>query len=83
VTNRSVAPASANPLLDTRGAAAYLGLRPATLESWRYTGGPAGGGPPYIALGRRRIRYRRADLDAWLESRTRRSTSDPGPGDGD
>lgn len=27
-------------------------------------------GPPYVKVGRRTVRYRRADFEAWLASRT-------------
>jgi len=33
-------------------------------------------GPKWISLSTRRIRYRRSDVLAWLESRTRQSTRD-------
>ena len=57
--------------------AAYLAaLSPRTLEALRVKGG----GPAYIALGRRTVRYRRRDLLQWIEERQRRSTSDPGRG---
>jgi excisionase family DNA binding protein len=56
-----------SPLLDRAAAAAYLGLAVATLETWassrRYS-------LPFVKLGRR-VMYRRADLDAFIESRTR------------
>jgi hypothetical protein len=56
--------------------AAYLtGTSGRTLEAWRLHGG----GPPFIALGRRAVRYRRRDLMDWIDARRRRSTSDPGP----
>jgi excisionase family DNA binding protein len=45
-------------------AAAYLDLRPTTLASWRNKNV----GPAYLKVGRL-IRYRQADLDAWLNSR--------------
>ena len=61
-------------LLTTTEAAAYVGLSHRTLERYRVTGQ----GPPYLKVGRR-VLYRRADLDAWLENKVRRSTSDPGP----
>ena len=67
------APPSA--LLTTAQAAAILSLSPRTLEQLRVKGG----GPPYFALGKRAVRYRRRDLDAWLYARRRKSTSDPGP----
>jgi hypothetical protein len=56
--------------------AAYLAaVSVRTLEAWRLHGG----GPPFIAIGRRAVRYRRRDLLDWMEARRRRSTSDPGP----
>ena len=61
------------PLLDTDQVATLLGLRPNTLAQWRMTGS----GPTFVRLGRR-VRYRAADIDAWIESQARRSTSDPG-----
>ena len=50
--------------LDTRQAAAYLGLSPKTLIKMRITGE----GPRYAKVGRRVI-YDMADLDAWVEER--------------
>ena len=47
-------------------AAAYLGIKPESLEIWRSTRRHI---IPYLRIGRR-IRYRRADLDQWLTSRT-------------
>jgi len=52
-------------------AAKVLGLAPSTLAKLRLSGN----GPVYCKLGRRVI-YRREDLDAWLESRVARNTSD-------
>ena len=63
-----------NDLLTTAEAAAYVGLSPRTFERYRVTGE----GPPYLKVGRL-VFYRRTDLDAWLENKIRRSTSDPGP----
>jgi predicted DNA-binding transcriptional regulator AlpA len=40
-----------------------------------------GGGPPFVKLGTGKqgsVRYRLSDLERWIESRTRRSTSDSG-----
>ena len=59
--------------LDTRAAAAHLGLSPRTLDRYRVSGE----GPEYFKLGTR-VRYRLADLEAWTETRRRRSTSDEG-----
>ena len=61
--------------LRTREAAAYCGLSARTLEKLRLTGG----GPPFATpLGRRFVVYDIADLDQWMRSGRRRSTSDPG-----
>ena len=60
-------------LLDTPTAADRLGLKPATLETWRWSGK----GPPFLKLGGR-VRYRQQDLNRWLEGCVRRSTSDHG-----
>jgi excisionase family DNA binding protein len=52
-------------------AAEYLGLKAATLNKWRVHGE----GPPFIKVGRL-IRYRKADLDAYLAGRLVRSTAE-------
>ncbi len=52
-------------LLNTPNAARRLGLSSATLEHWRM----ARKGPPFIRMGFRKIYYRAADLDQWIESR--------------
>ena len=57
-------------ILNTPEAASYVKLSPVTMERKRLTGD----GPPYVKIGKA-VRYRRADLDAWLESRLIRSTS--------
>jgi excisionase family DNA binding protein len=49
-------------LLNTGQAAVELGLSKSTLEHWR----TVRKGPPFVRVGPRCIRYRRADLDAWL-----------------
>lgn len=53
-------------LLETTAAAEYLGVAPRTLTVWRCTKRYM---IPYIKVGRL-VRYRRDDLDLWLESRT-------------
>ena len=57
-------------LLDDVQAADVLGLAPATLRKWRCQGG----GPAFFRLGRL-IRYRRDEIEAWLESRRVENTS--------
>ena len=64
-----------NPdLLDTGQAAAYLAVSQNTLEIWRCTKRYA---IPYVKIGRK-VRYRRTDLDEWLEARTRRERNGEG-----
>jgi hypothetical protein len=57
------------PTLDTEGAAAYTGFEAGYLAKLR----TIGGGPTFIKTGA--VRYDPDDLDAWLESRKRISTS--------
>jgi predicted DNA-binding transcriptional regulator AlpA len=54
-----------SPLLDEAGAASYLKISRKTMEGWRLRGG----GPPYVRISHRCVRYRPEDLDAWLEAR--------------
>ena len=54
-------------------AAHYVGLSASTLAKMRLRGD----GPMYAKAGPRIVIYDRGDLDAWLASRRRRSTSDP------
>ena len=56
-------------LVDDKEAAAILDVSPGTLGVWRSTGRY---NLPFIKVGRN-VRYRRADLDAWLEKRYRDS----------
>ena len=58
-------------LLDTDEAANYLGVARNTLEVWRSAGRY---GLQFVRVGRR-IKYRKSDLDAWIESRTASSTA--------
>lgn len=63
------------PRLSTRQAAEFLGLSARTLEKRRLS---CTADPPYRKLGKRVV-YDRDELLAWLESKRRASTSDPGP----
>ena len=54
-------------LLTTEQAAAYLGVKPRSLEVWRCVGRY---GLPYLKVGRL-VRYRQSDLDAFLERNVR------------
>ncbi len=66
---RRVASATAN--VDTRRAAELIGMSKRTLEKWR----GEGTGPPFLKLGRR-VLYSVADLEEWILSRRRYSTSE-------
>lgn len=56
---------SADQLFKREDAAAYLDLKPQTLAKWAMTGRYD---LPFIRVGHS-VRYRRSDLDRWLESR--------------
>lgn len=58
-------------VVTTREAARFVGLSESTLAKLRLNGN----GPTYCKLGRRVV-YRLADLEQWLQSRTARDTSD-------
>jgi DNA helicase HerA-like ATPase len=63
-------------LLIARDAALYIGLAQQTLAKMRVTGDS----PPFYKVGRQ-VLYDKADLEAWLCVRRRRSTSDSGEHD--
>jgi len=62
--------------IDTEGLARRLRISPRTVEGWRVRGG----GPPFLRIGRGRGRiiYDLADVEIWLVSCRRISTSDTG-----
>ncbi|MDQ3606988.1 MAG: helix-turn-helix domain-containing protein [Gemmatimonadota bacterium] len=61
-------------LLTEVEAAATIGFSPRFLQERRMRGG----GPPYVRVSARAIRYRPEDLESWAAERLRTSTSDPG-----
>ena len=63
-------PPDPEALLDEAQAAAFLGFAPRTLQAWRQRGG----GPLYVRISSRAIRYRRRDLIAWVEKRLVKNT---------
>ena len=65
-------PAFWNALIDEKAAADFLGLTDRFMQHRRQQGG----GPRYVAVSSRCIRYRRIDLRAWSEALLRTSTSD-------
>ena len=64
-----------NSLIGEREAASFLGLTDRSMQQFRQ----GGGGPQYVVISARCIRYRRADIKAWADARLRSSTADPGP----
>lgn len=61
-------------MLAPRQAAKYLGISDAALRLWR----SRGEGPRYFRAGDKLVRYRRADLDSWIESRLSEPKQNPG-----
>lgn len=61
-------------LLTTKEAAHYLGLSKAFLERDRWVGGRI----KFVKVGSRAVRYDLDDLNAYIASKVRRSTSDQG-----
>jgi len=57
--------------LKTEAAAAFLQVKPATLEQWRWSGK----GPKFIKMNRA-VRYRKEDLDAFIVARVFGSTTE-------
>lgn len=56
---------SDNDLLTQEQVSELLGFAPSTLQTWR----SRGGGPPFLRLGHRTVRYRRSAVDAWVLER--------------
>lgn len=52
-------------ILTTKQAAEYLSLAEATLMTWRCTKAVK---VPFVKIGQKCVRYRKADLDAFIES---------------
>ena len=61
-------------LLNTQQAATILGVSKAFLERDRWAGAKI----PFIKVGSRAVRYRVSDLDNYIDSKQRHSTSDTG-----
>ena len=70
----TVSPSSPPLLLTEKEVAQATGFSTRTLQKWRMIGE----GPPFVRISARAIRYRRVDIDEWINSRLRTSTSDPG-----
>jgi len=63
---------SSDSLFTESQTAQYLNFTPRCLQAWRQRGG----GPKYVRISSRAIRYRKIDLDDWIEERLRSSTSE-------
>jgi len=61
--------------LNERQAAEKLGVTASAMQAWRLRGG----GPDFVRISKRCIRYRESVIDAWAMARECKSTSDPGP----
>ena len=58
-------------LINEKAAAVFLNLQPRTLQAYRQRGG----GPRYVAISARCVRYRRTDLRSWADGRLRTTTT--------
>ena len=63
-------------LIGENEAAAFLGYSVRALQNWRVRGG----GPKFVKVSARSIRYRRRDLIAWAEEKLRAHTSQAADG---
>lgn len=59
-------------LIPERDAADFLGYTTRALQNWRVRGG----GPRFVKISARSIRYTRRDLMAWVNSKTASNTSE-------
>jgi hypothetical protein len=59
-------------LINEGPAAEFVNLKVRTLQGYRYKGG----GPNFVRLSARCVKYRRIDLLRWAEAHLRASTSD-------
>ena len=59
--------------LTPKQAAKYVGISEAALRLWRADGK----GPRYFRAGEKLVRYRKADLDQWIESRLSEPKTNP------
>lgn len=68
-------PAYLDQLLNEQAAADFLGFTSRALQNWRVRGG----GPAFVKVSARSIRYRRRELIAWADARVYRNTSEGDP----
>lgn len=65
------APDLSNRLVNEKEAAHFLGYTVRALQNWRVRGG----GPKFVKVSARSIRYRLSDLSEWIDARVVPSTS--------
>jgi hypothetical protein len=56
---------TAGGLMNEHAAAAFLGYSIRALQNWRLRGG----GPQYVKVSEKSVRYQRCDLQAWIDAR--------------
>lgn len=71
----NIAEAELDCLVDENEAADMLCYSVRALQNWRCRGG----GPRFVKVSARSVRYRRRDLLAWIENRTVSHTSEATP----
>lgn len=62
---------SPSTLVNEREPASILCYSVRALQNWRHRGG----GPDFVKVSSRSVRYRRADLEKWIAARTVSNTS--------
>jgi len=67
-------PAWLDEAVPTEEASRITGVPACTLATWR----SRGGGPPFLKLGGRTVRYQRRALFAWMAEHCRTNTADRG-----
>ena len=75
VTSRTMGPVPVPKLLTTDEVAEMTGLSPETLAQWRWLKKEI----PFVRLGKKCVRYRQSDIDAWVEKRLVSVTSGGNP----
>ena len=63
-------------LIGEKSAAKFVDLSVRSIQGYR----SKGGGPRFVKISSRCVKYRRIDLREWVEARVRTSTSDTGQG---
>lgn len=71
-TNQDNDPGYYDRLIIEKEAAEFLGYTVRALQNWRVRGG----GPAFVKVSARSIRYRRRDLMAWADALLRTNTSE-------